>query len=457
MTASGTKVCDTGDDALHQLVKEAEYLCDQLLYEEADQELEDLVRALQPFHTADHSPTADEILALKLTFRKAYGKARTLVDGITLREVLKGWAPTRKSSSIVTGALLAVIGIGLMLSIWEYSSWSARTDLLLEEAEDFVEFEHESELMRLVELRSFFQSDGAREASFRLDPEPQRMFVDVLKRLESHYTLERTLEHNLNEHLHDLWTFKSWLATFHRLACRTIESEAPEESPATEMVARTGMILAPEGRLAGLVNWVETCAPAATGQLASQRNIQEVYAEITARFDDLANSGARFDEYIDVMMVFREYTMYQAGRRSGPFVRPTTYVQSLHQIANWRSELLRRLDDVHRWYLPILYGMLGSIVYAIWRVLTPGVAPLGRGYTILRTCFAGLAAMTLSMLLVPSNATGLQGGTGSPIIYLVAFVFGYSIEAFVRTLSRLNASVSQAMSPRRDALRKPRA
>ena len=81
----------------------------------------------------------------------------------------------------------------------------------------------------------------------------------------------------------------------------------------------------------------------------------------------------------------------------------------------------------------------------MWRVLNPNVAPVGLLYAIMRTAFAGLAALTLSMLLIPSNLFSIGTDVNRPLTYLVAFIFGYSIEAFVSTLNVVNTlSVHQS-------------
>jgi hypothetical protein len=82
-------------------------------------------------------------------------------------------------------------------------------------------------------------------------------------------------------------------------------------------------------------------------------------------------------------------------------------------------------------------------------VLNPSTVALGALYTIMRTAFAGLAALTLSMLFIPSNALVLGAQPSQPLIYLFAFIFGYSIEAFVNTLNNLNAYLSSSLAPRK--------
>jgi len=59
----------------------------------------------------------------------------------------------------------------------------------------------------------------------------------------------------------------------------------------------------------------------------------------------------------------------------------------------------------------------------------------------MRMIFAGLAAMTLSMIVIPSNIVNVDKSVQMPILYLLSFIFGYSIEGFIRLLNRLNAGI----------------
>jgi len=120
-------------------------------------------------------------------------------------------------------------------------------------------------------------------------------------------------------------------------------------------------------------------------------------------------------------------------------VADSLYLDSLHAVRLRMQELREALNAVHLWALPIIYGFLGSIVYCMWRVLHPNIAALGFFYSFMRTIFAGLAALTLSMLLVPSNILTAGVELNRPLIYLLSFIFGYSVEVFINTLNLLNS------------------
>ena len=61
--------------------------------------------------------------------------------------------------------------------------------------------------------------------------------------------------------------------------------------------------------------------------------------------------------------------------------------------------------------------------------------------------------MTLSMLLVPSNILTAGVELNRPLIYLLSFVFGYSVEVFINTLNLFNTYflANLTVRPRKDA------
>ncbi len=85
----------------------------------------------------------------------------------------------------------------------------------------------------------------------------------------------------------------------------------------------------------------------------------------------------------------------------------------------------------------------------MWRILNTNVSALGLSYSVLRTVFAGLAALTFSMLLIPSNILSMSVDLNRPLIYLLSFIFGYSIEAFVNTLNMINTYASANLQARK--------
>ena len=155
-----------------------------------------------------------------------------------------------------------------------------------------------------------------------------------------------------------------------------------------------------------------------------------------------------FDERFTAVKNAQFETMERANRRADGFFQDT-----LDAVAVRIKDLREWLNTIHLWALPILYGMLGSVVYCMWRVLNPSVAPLGFFYSFMRTIFAGLAAMTLSMLLVPSNILTAGVELNRPLIYLLSFVFGYSVEVFINTLNLFNTYflANLTVRPRKDA------
>ena len=162
-----------------------------------------------------------------------------------------------------------------------------------------------------------------------------------------------------------------------------------------------------------------------------------------AKDADADSKERPFRERIAEINQLQRDTMDIAGRR--PL---NEYVQSYYRVQSQMQTLTEWLNVVYLWGLPIIYGALGSIVYCMWRVLNPNLAPVGGLYAVMRTAFAGLAALTLSMLLVPSNILTVGVDLNRPLVYLLSFIFGYSIEAFVSTLNGLNTYLSHNLTPK---------
>jgi hypothetical protein len=123
-----------------------------------------------------------------------------------------------------------------------------------------------------------------------------------------------------------------------------------------------------------------------------------------------------------------------------------TYSQSIFSVEGMQSEMRRQLNAVHFWALPIIYGALGALTYCLWRTLTPRVSSLGFWHPVMRMIFAGLAALTISMLFIPANVFAIDQNAQKPLIYLMSFIFGYSIEGFIRLLNRMNSAIEASTS-----------
>jgi hypothetical protein len=318
---------------------------------------------------------------------------------------------------------LALLGVVLVAFAFHFSYWANRTTFVLAEAERWETFDHFSEVMQLVELENFFEKSVRDDVD--PDLEPLLLYLQGVSTLRAHYSIEASLPQRMREQQISLDPLAG-------MADRAKRRYCPR--------------LAGDGWLRTILDCPDTLRPDAI----KAQMVGLASSQVTASIDALvavapAPPARKFQSMLEKVSTLREETMQTAGR--SPQLS-SDYAQSRQSMRTSSSELSSKLDIVHRWLLPIIYGAMGSVVYCIWRILNASHATLGFYYTVLRTAFAGLAALTLSMLLIPSDTLTLGVEASRPVIYLVAFIFGYSIEAFVSTLNNLNRAMVNSLSPK---------
>lgn len=409
---------------LGQLVQEAQRLRDHLLHVEG-QSTADLVAALQPFERdlpLDQVPDP-EIRTLSEAFQAAYDNATDAVDAYTLSEVLRGNSPYFNRQSLWVSSTLAIIGALLVATALHFSLWSNRSMYDLNRAQAFIEFDHSGELTKLVELENYF--DETMTAPTPPVLEPMLLYLEGKAKLEEHYTTEYTLPGELSIRMNETVPLHGVWQGLHNSTCGSADD--PPWAP---------------------LGWLLHCAWAAVPDDTADETQPAVSQETVAE-----EAGERVEQQLSLFRTElseveqrQQATMAAAGRDS----LQLPYVFSQLAVQQRMTDLESKLSSVNRLWLPITYGALGSIVYCMWRVLSAHVAALGFFYALLRTAFAALAALTLSMLLVPANVLNIGTDASRPLIYLISFIFGYSVEAFVATLNRLNSFVASSVTPKKN-------
>lgn len=406
--------------SLDKLVQEARYLRDHLLHVEG-QDGTILSSSLQPFDRDDtfEKVTDEQIQALSTAFQNAYDSALKSVDGYTLNEVLKGRSPHSYRASIPGSVVLTFIGVLLVLTAFHFSYWSNRTTFILVESEKFMNFNHFRNIMKLVELENYF--DQIQEGPQTPDLEPQLVYLEGISTLRAHYTDEQELPRKMSDRIIEFNPISHGWDKWKRRYCSSLTVEDWQDG--RSLLSRMVGCPEPIERRGQVIGFSPSGSRSLTGAVeAVTTSFRTKLSQIEALEKDTMTAAGR--------------AMYQ------------DYARSQYQVRGLAHELSERLNIVHRWALPIIYGALGSIVYCMWRVLNPNVAPVGLLYAIMRTAFAGLAALTLSMLLIPSNLFSIGADVNRPLTYLVAFIFGYSIEAFVSTLNVVNTYLSTNLTPK---------
>jgi hypothetical protein len=455
------------------LVVEAQRLRDYLL-RHGGIEQADLVDALMPFeHESGTEPSMEQRRALFAAFQNVKRQIAGVVDDYTIDKVLNGRSPftefgstNRRFFGLLRSVGVAVFGIFLVSVAFFYTDWSNRASLLVREAERFTSFDHVKEILRLVELArssdmtladavetakqvevaveagSAQPGAAGRPRDFDRFVDPETIIVyEAISGLRRHYQVELYLSKEMREHAaaFDILADQKDL-----LRQRFCDDVAPTPEGRFERVEPPGGAV---GRW--FVKWTIGCTdvsaflsagPPQGGSQGMQTNGGQITDTARAGFETVL--FRRVDD-INRTVEQEVYTLASRASNAG------SYAQSLRIVENFAQDLSGKIDTIHRWGLPILYGMLGSIVYCMWRILTPAIAPLDLLYTLMRTAFAGLAALTLSMLIVPSNMLSLGADVSRPFVYLLAFIFGYSIEVFVGLLNNLNGYFGNRLKTRR--------
>lgn len=395
---------------LSTLVFKAENLRDYLMHVQGE-DSGPLAQALRAFDRSDDYSTVsdEEVLTLRSTFQKAYDRLCLRIDTYTIGEVLIGKSPVERGTPVLGSLLLTFAGLLLVAAVFNFTYWANRATVAVAEAQEFLAFDHATEIARLIEMKIYFDNVEGQNSSDNL--EPQLMYLEGISALQQHYSREAELV----SRMHNLWeearVYRTPGQIMNRWICERSENRA--------------LLRAVVSPFASCEDGVQAAAPPRKPVLSGAAGTDKMLEDEKA--------ASLFDERFQMVKAAQFDTMKTANRRA------ISYYQDTLDAVNVRIKDLREgLNTVHLWALPIFYGMLGSIVYCMWRVLNPSVSSLGFFYSFMRTMFAGLAAMTLSMLLVPSNILTAGVELNRPLIYLLSFVFGYSVEVFINTLNMLN-------------------
>jgi len=434
----------SAQDSLQTLVFEARNLRDFVRrVDVADSAI--ITDALHPFD--DTIALAEvkkaDVMALENAFQGLLALAKDVVDDRTLSDVLAGYSPHktakelgRRVPQVLTNGCLAFVAFLLVVTAFHYSYWANRANFALQEAEAFSSFDHFGHMMKLVELRTYFEKSGSGNGS--IDLEPQLVFLEEFSALESHYHAESTLPVRMSALNQEFNPIGQKLEDYSYNSCsRMLAADQSQDNWRYTLL--------------GCERYELKLADLNPNPIRTTVGWQDIFDKLTEGADYVAQEKpSGFVLTLAEVQAAERETMSAAGRATGG-----QYVASRASVVGLMQDLREKLNIVHLWALPIIYGALGSAVYSIWRILSPNVSGIGFFQSVMRMIFAGLAALTFSMLLVPSNVLSFGAELNRPVIYLIAFVFGYSIEAFVNTLNTLNSFFSSNLSARKTKDVKP--
>ncbi len=422
-------------------VTEAQRLRDYLLHR-GGVDQKNLIVALKPFE--EQSSVApnnsfqikqDDYSKLFLAFQEVKERCNTVVDDITLNEVLRGKSPYNCPQNAIATAGVTIAGVLLVTLAIYFTTWSQGASYLLAEAKEFENFDHFSRMNRLIELAEMVDFDepssvnklSPTDSDHDLAPE-ELVFFEGLQEFRRHYAREAALFNDMGSHIKSVSPISASAASFRRKFCPPSVYAKEGKRPPPVLSVWHGFI----GCITPIPDESKSPPPAGNQKLLGDGSIA------VGPWNDLP-AFKSITRYQGIQAVAMQY----AERR-----QRDNYSKTIEQVRNWSEGLRSSIALVSQLLLPIVYGALGSIVYCMWRLLNPATSPLGFWHTLLRAAFAGLAALTLSALIVPSNVLAVGTEVTKPFIYLLSFIFGYSLEAFVNTLNALNQVLLARIGPR---------
>ncbi|MFD3190203.1 hypothetical protein ACFMPD_08005 [Sedimentitalea sp. HM32M-2] len=112
------------------------------------------------------------------------------------------------------------------------------------------------------------------------------------------------------------------------------------------------------------------------------------------------------------------------------------------------QKLRAKMTIVTHWWLPVLNGALGAVIYCLTKMLKDRATAPKMGEVVLRMVFGGFAGILVSTLLLPSGVVVGPYVASAPGVSLLAFIFGFSLDSFIALLERLNRLVVESTRPK---------
>lgn len=148
--------------------------------------------------------------------------------------------------------------------------------------------------------------------------------------------------------------------------------------------------------------------------------------------------------------LIRNYKVYQASL-NGAFADTSIWGIDLMltgagpgTIEVAQQQLRDQMAIITRWWLPILYGSVGAILFCLTKLIRDKSNAPKLAEVFLRLIFGGFAGFVVSALLIPSGVVPNSIAGSAPGASFLAFIFGYSLDSFVSILERLNQLVMES-------------
>jgi hypothetical protein len=448
-----------------------------------------LINALEPFEQPDGQVKAAHLSKL----RRAMRDTCVGLDPYTLTKVIGGQSPLRQLAPKTDSTqdarnlfarfrdyakdfslryIVVVFGLILMGLALHYTLWTVQANIFLSKADEHLEYDYSGNVLSLFELEAHMVSTAPKQAAPDVGYEPLQHYLNELTEIRS-FNFNQSLLHQELRHLERTSDpLKALVDAIRGVPARLAPNLSPQEAQRRALVAMEdaerlmqksdgGDVTAAishqeppvgpepgEGMLASTSMTDATMTVAGGGHVDTGSEPKEAVVDMidAIKTDSLAQTILGGPARIH-SAAYDDLYASSATLLAMPFGQADRPELTREQLRNDMARLATGISTINKWYLPVLYGALGAVLFCLVRILTPNLADLGPARSILRIVFGAFAAMTISMLLVPSNLFSLDAQSSPTLIFLFCFIFGYSFDAFLVALRRLEAFVIAKMQP----------
>ncbi len=363
--------------------------------------------------------------------------------------------------------LLPSLAVVLLILAMHFTQWSFKANLTITQIDRHISTDVHEEVRDLIVVARAIEVNQPVENQPITSTPAKRLFSQTMSKLRSYHHHEGTLNLEMIEQLagfnpivatqgsaRDLWAN---LFGRKQIAEGNNDSKEPTQVNQVEEVARSAKeevdkanenaALGAE-RIANALRKLErqtqnqlvapkadstqepTQASVTPSQIAP-RTPADLEGEDVMELVEFAIAGHRdFKEVVNLVAK-------ETGRDSGNAV--SDHVLSRLILLKQVKRMQDKISLVNRFALPMIYGSLGAALFCLIRVLTPALSDLGPARAFLRVLFGAFSAMTLSMLFIPANVFSINAQSNPTVIFLACFLFGYSFDAVLSALHRLEA------------------
>jgi hypothetical protein len=120
--------------------------------------------------------------------------------------------------------------------------------------------------------------------------------------------------------------------------------------------------------------------------------------------------------------------------------------QTLTQL-DFLTRIREKVSVRTTWFLPFLYGLLGSAVFLMRNVANVRTAAIGGLSILMRASLGGVAGIVIGWFTATASPA-LQSTSSLSIPFALAFLTGYGIEGLFSLLDKLNQAIGQGTSSR---------